>query len=253
MISNYRTQDDDFVVILQVKDFINRTFFSITTHLTNTALDLKHEVESERDNLSAQNMRLVFSGHLLNDYFTLISQGIKNGSTLYLISEKPQHNAKDEFKNDSVCSSKPNESKSSTSLLHIFQVSRSCVRARHVKLSLNNAIISLDQAFSSNTIYIFSGEILDKTRSFEYYNITNESTIVLLPIDYSNSDPSIMEKWLKLTNDKENFQSLVDSNTKKSCTRENSRLIDLKYNNLELNRKQFLSFYNEQVKKFNDF
>lgn len=78
----------DFMATLQINDRINCTKFYIKVLLSNSGLDLKNDIECEQNNLSADSIRLVFSGNLLNDYFSLSHQGIKHGSVIFLIPKK---------------------------------------------------------------------------------------------------------------------------------------------------------------------
>lgn len=76
------------MVTLKVNDKINFTQFFIKVNLTNSGFDLKNEIEIEREDLSARDIRLIFSGRILDDYFSLFHQGIKDGSEIFLIAKK---------------------------------------------------------------------------------------------------------------------------------------------------------------------
>lgn len=82
------------VVSLLINDKINKSKFIIKTQLMNSGLDLKKEIENEREILSYNKIRLVSSGFLINDFYSLQYQGIKNGSIIYLISENYKKNMK---------------------------------------------------------------------------------------------------------------------------------------------------------------
>lgn len=233
--------DENLIVILHIKDNINQSNFYVKVPLSISGHDLKKEIESQNENLEYQNMRLVFNGKLLSDYFSLYHQGIKNSSVIYLIPQKVQ-----KIEDNETLETPLNNNKSSTKQrLRVFQVSQTCVRAKTVELYLKSSIFKLDGVFTTNTLYIYHGTILDKTKTFEYYNIINESTIIILPADLAKANPSFLEKWIKITNDSDGFQLMIDSKAKKSCIRESSRLIDISYNNLELKRKAYFSVFNE--------
>lgn len=240
---NYKNVNNQ--IILTIKDRINQSTFDINASQDISGLDLKNAIEEKIENLKAQDIRLVYSGHQLNDYFSLHHQGIKNKSILYLIPQKVKKLEDDQISDKSDQSLNSNGASSTASFLNVFQVSNRCVRIRKIKLFLNYLIIKLDHAFQPDSIYIFNGIVLDKSKPFEYYNIKNESTIVFIPKELSLSNPILLEKWLKLTNDPDCFQTLVDSKTKKSCSKEGSRLIDLKYNNIELKKNRYRSILND--------
>lgn len=225
--------------ILLIKDNINQTKFYVKVPLSISGLDLMNEIETQNDKLKGQKFRLVFAGKLLNDYFSLHRQGIKNTSVIYLIHQKIQET---ETSNDSENTIKINDN---SAFLYIFQVGQKCTRTRKVKLFLNSLINKLDAAFSTNSLYVYNGMVLDKTNTFNFYNIKNEATIVFIPEGLSKANPGLLDKWINLTNDACRFQTLIDSNTKKTCARESSRLIDIKYNNLELKKRSYHSVFNE--------
>lgn len=78
----------DSIVTLQINDRINFTRFYIRVHLEKSGFDLKNEIELEHEGLSANNIRLIFAGRVLDDYFSLYHQGIKHGSIIFLIAKK---------------------------------------------------------------------------------------------------------------------------------------------------------------------
>lgn len=237
-------------ITLKIRDNINNEVFDIKVPLSYSGYDLKMEIANEHENLFADNMRLVFSGKLLNDFFSLDFQKIKNNSAIFLISQPKPKKDLDEPENQIK---NVDNNDSSTTLLHILQVNPRVVNKRKAKLRLESYIVNMDHIFSSNTIYIYHGEILDKYQTFDYYGIHNDSIIVVLPEDYSNENPALLDKWIKMSSDSETFQNLISSNANKSCKAENSRLIDMRYNNIELNRKHYLSVFNEQNVNLNNY
>lgn len=73
---------------LQINDRINITQFYVKVHLENSGFDLKKEIEFEHESLSANSIRLIFSGRVVSDDFSLFHQGIKHGSIIFLIAKK---------------------------------------------------------------------------------------------------------------------------------------------------------------------
>lgn len=226
-----------------IKDKINREIFNITINLTNSVLDLKKEIEFIRDDKSLSNIRLVHSGYLLNDFFSLYSQGVKSGSTIYLIQEltcKNGNNSTIDHNTDFL-----KNAFSSYPKIHVLFLKPLLPCIKIIKICLNMNISSMDTAFTQNTIYLFKGEILDKQQTFKYYNINDNDSLVCIPVDSAQYNSFLVDKWLKRTNDSENFQMYIDSNTKKSCQNENAKKADIRYHRIELNKKRYFRTFNE--------
>lgn len=87
-----KAKNFNMIVSLLVKDKINSTSFIIKTNLTNSGIDLKKQIENERDNIFFDKIRLISSGSIVNDFYSLQHQGFKNGSIIFLIPEKKLKN-----------------------------------------------------------------------------------------------------------------------------------------------------------------
>lgn len=232
------------MVSIQIKNLINQEIFYININLTSSVFDLKKEIESQQENISASGIRLVFSGHLLNDFFSLYSQGVKNDSIIYLIGGEYNKNSSNSFdiENESIYRStsfllKPN--------IHVLQLKPffSCIKS--IRIRLNSQISTLDKAFSVDSKYIFKGEVLDKEQTFEYYSIISGDSIVSIQCEYTEENSNLIEKWIKRTNDYETYQKFIDSNVKTNCQNENAKRIDIRYHKIELNKKRYYKMFNE--------
>lgn len=87
MTKNFKYKAYDPIVSLLIKDKINESEFIINIFLTCSGLDLKKEIQNEKETLFFDKIRLITSGFLINDFFSLQYQGIQNGSVIYLIPE----------------------------------------------------------------------------------------------------------------------------------------------------------------------
>lgn len=148
-----------------------------------------------------------------------------------------------EATNEPICTNEPSNfvSNARSDALRVY-VYQPFVRIRHIKLNAYCSIDILNGLYSPNSIYIFNGQILDTKRSFASYNLVNGNKIVCLPSHIEKSNPQYMEKWLRLTSDKENFEKRIDLNIKQSSRKELARIKDIKFQKLELKRKRFISY-----------
>ena len=112
-------------------------------------------------------------------------------------------------------------------------------RIKHIKLNKNSSISILNDIYPKDSLYIYSGQILDISRSFVYYNIKKDNKIVLIPSNMKKRNPNFIDKWLKLTNDKEQFEDMVNIKMKKTSRSELARLRDIKCMKNELKQKRF--------------
>lgn len=124
-------------------------------------------------------------------------------------------------------------------------------RIQNIKLNSNSPISILNRIYPTNSIYIYYGQILDVEKTFLYYGISNENKIVFLPF---KSNCSLIDKYLKLTSDKESFEQRIDLNIKNNSKNELARLRDIMFNKFELKRKQFrLYLKSRNIQQYNLF
>lgn len=148
-----------------------------------------------------------------------------------------------EDRNETICTNEPSNFLPSfpSNILRIY-IYQPFIRIRSIKLNAYVPISILNNMYPPDSIYIFNGQVLDTQRSFVSYQITNGNKIVLLPSHVKNSNINYMEKWLKLTGDKENFEKRIELNIKQNSRMELARLKDLKFQKFELKRKRFNSY-----------
>lgn len=231
--------------IVHIKDKINDEIFDISIDLTNSVLDLKKLIEHNYNNISACNIRLVFSGHLLSDFFSLYSQGVKNDSIIYLINNKNDNFISLPQDEQSQNSDKISSSKLTTKIkvLHLKPTMNSI---KVILINCDSVISRFDQVFSKDSIYIFKGEVLDKEKTIDYYGISDGNCLVCIPKDFINNDSNLINKWIKQTKDDESFQNYIDSNTNKNCRKEIAKHADIKFQKIELNKNRYYKTFNEE-------
>lgn len=128
------------------------------------------------------------------------------------------------------------------SMIMTIYVYQPCVRIRHIKLNAMNSISILGRVYPCDSIYIFKGQILDISKTFFDYRISNENKIVLISPYMTRSDSYLVEKWIKITNDYENFDERISISINKNSRTELSRIKDIKFFKLEIKRKKFDKF-----------
>lgn len=148
-----------------------------------------------------------------------------------------------EDSNETICANEPSSfiSNLPSDVLKIY-VYQPFVRIRHIKINGLCPISILNGLYPSDSVYIFNGQILDSQKSFLSYNLVNGSKVVLLPSHVTQSNPQFLEKWLRLTGDKDNFEQRIDLNINQNSRRELAKIKDLKIQKLELKRKRFNSY-----------
>ena len=122
------------------------------------------------------------------------------------------------------------------------------VRIRYIRLKENSCISVLSSIYSPDSIYIYDGQILNSDKTFREYNIGEGNKMVLLPSSMMVSNYSFVEKWLKLTSNKESFEEKIDLNMVKGSQKELARIKDIKFNKLD-EKKKFLGKYFNTHKK----
>lgn len=128
--------------------------------------------------------------------------------------------------------------------IYVFQPR---LRIRHIKLKSQESISVLGQLYPTDSIYLFNGQLLDIKKTFFDYNISNENKIVLLSSSQINSNPGLIDKWIKLTSDKDNFEYRIGLNINKLSRIEIAKIRDLKFKKLETKRKHFRSYYDSKM------
>ncbi|KAK8836673.1 hypothetical protein M9Y10_037610 [Tritrichomonas musculus] len=113
------------------------------------------------------------------------------------------------------------------------------IRFNHIRLNKNSSISVLNNIYPKDSIYIYSGQILDVSKSFVDYDIKEDNKIVLFPSSMKKQNPNFINKWLRLTNNKEQFEEIVNLN--KSYRNELARLQDIKRMKKDLKRRNFYS------------
>lgn len=147
-----------------------------------------------------------------------------------------------EDSNETICANEPSFiSNLPSDALRIY-VYQPFVRIRHIKINGLCPISILNGLYPSDSVYIFNGQILDSQKSFLFYNLVNGSKVVLLPSHVKQSNPQFLEKWLRLTSDKENFEQRINLNINQNSRKELAKIKDLKIQRLELKRKRFNSY-----------
>lgn len=146
----------------------------------------------------------------------------------------------------------PSSEYSSLNQIYIYVIVP-LTRVSHIKLNPNNSISVLNQVYQPNSMYIFNGKILDIQKSFVYYRICSENKIVNISQSMLKKDPNIVEKWMKLTSDKENFEKKVDTSINKKNRNEIARLRDMKFIKCEFKKKHLGSYLQKfHAKKTNN-
>lgn len=113
------------------------------------------------------------------------------------------------------------------------------IRFNHIRLNKNSSIKVLNNIYPKDSIYIYGGQILDVSKSFVDYDIKEDNKIVLFPSSMKKRNPNFIDKWLRLTNNKEQFEEIVNLN--KSYRNELARLQDIKSMKKELKQRSFCS------------
>lgn len=116
------------------------------------------------------------------------------------------------------------------------------MRIQKVQIKSERTISSLSRHYLKNMVFIYKGQILDKEKSFSFYEIQNGSKIAMIPEDSTKSNPYFQEKWLNITNDSETFDKTIELNINSDFRKELSRLSDIKHQRMEMKQRNH-SFY----------
>ena len=108
-----------------------------------------------------------------------------------------------------------------------------------IKINNDSSLSLLDSVFTSESIYIYNGRVLDKDQSFIKYNIAPESAIVSLSPKIIQKYKNITEKWIKITSNNEIFNQKIKMNASKENQKEIARIRDIKSMRNEMKHKQF--------------
>ena len=117
-----------------------------------------------------------------------------------------------------------------------------CVRIKHIKLNIRSCISILARVYPEDSTYIFKGQILDISKTFFDYQITNENKIVSISPQMMKHDSCLVEKWIQMTNDYETFEERLNIDINKNSRREIARIKDLKFIKFEIKRKKLDRF-----------
>lgn len=125
--------------------------------------------------------------------------------------------------------------------LHIIQI----------KLNANIPISTLNNLFPYESLFLYNGQILDSQKNFIEYKISDNGKIVMIPSFLLKSNPSFIEKWLKETKNRENFEFKINIRINKRNNNELARLKDLKLFKKEMRQKNMKKFNKkEKVLKY---
>lgn len=116
------------------------------------------------------------------------------------------------------------------------------MRIQRLRVKSDRTISSLSRNYLRDMTFIFNGQILNKDQTFSFYCIPDGSKIAMIPEDAMKADPTFREKWLNITCDKENFDKKIEMSTNSDCRKEMSRLSDIRYQKLELKRRNHSFF-----------
>lgn len=246
-MKSFNRNDDQYPyvnAILHVKDNINNKMFDININLSSSVLDLKKEIEYSSDNLSSSNIRLVSSGHLLNDFFSLYSQGIQNNSIIFIIQRshskiESELNLEGEKENETT-----ENFSNSTIIINVYLVQPVVSSIKIIKIQSYSSISKLESVFPKST-FIFKREILDKKQTFDYYGISNNDSIASIGSSFSQ-EKLLIDKIIKKTSDYDEFKRSIEINKSKNYRNELARKIDFKYTKIELSKKRYLRTFNDE-------
>lgn len=156
-------------------------------------------------------------------------------------------------------SSEPNRSDDSyvvpTSDIPKIFVYEPGIRIRSINLDFNYSISVLNRIYPNDSIYIYNGHVLDTQKSFKFYNMENGNKIVLVRKIDLQQNPNIIDKWINLTNKKDEFEEKINLNIKSDYRREIARIKDIKFCKMTNKKKRFNNFINshfkDEIKSFN--
>ena len=97
----------------------------------------------------------------------------------------------------------------------------------------------MNRIYPIDSIYIFNGLILDNKKSFSDYGIKNDDKIVLISSKETNRNSGLLDKWIKITEDKNHFEERMSYNIKRENRQEIARLRDIKAFKYEMKPKRF--------------
>ena len=136
------------------------------------------------------------------------------------------------------------DSSSSNEIIKIL-VYQPYIRIRSINLYPSITVSVLNTIYPSNSKYLFNMQILDHTKTFNYYNIKNGNIIVLISENMMESNPDSINKWLKLTN-RNDFEDRINLNIKEDYRKEIARIKDIKYFKMEDKKKKYANFIKSQ-------
>ncbi|OHS93969.1 hypothetical protein TRFO_11441 [Tritrichomonas foetus] len=121
------------------------------------------------------------------------------------------------------------------------------MRIQHVRININKPISTLDHIYNTDKTFIYNGQILDKQKTFENYNISDGSKIVMLTDEIYKNNKSYADRWLHITRDGDIFNERIEMTTNVECKKEIARLSDLKFGKLELKPKRLLRAFSQPI------
>lgn len=101
-------------------------------------------------------------------------------------------------------------------------------RIKHIKIRPFYFISVLNVIFPSDSMLIYKGQVLDRKKTFENYQIKNEDKIVVLPFHLTKSSPELIEKWKNETLDTENFDNKIKVQINPNSRKEIARIRDFR-------------------------
>jgi hypothetical protein len=84
--------------------------------------------------------------------------------------------------------------------------------------------------------FIFNGELLDGSRTLDFYSITNHDAIVAVP---ANGPRATADHWMRATRDSDAFMETIQFATNRTSRADFLRLKDLRANRLECRPRAF--------------
>lgn len=121
------------------------------------------------------------------------------------------------------------------------------MRIQRLRVKSDRTISTLSSNYIRDMTFIYKGQILNKDQTFSFYDIPDGSKIAMIPEDAMKANPSFREKWLNITCDKENFDKKIEMSTNSDCRKEMSRLSDIRYQKLELKRRNHSFFIRSRM------
>ena len=113
------------------------------------------------------------------------------------------------------------------------------IKIRHIKLNIHSKVSILSKIYPIDSIYIYHGLIIEHQKTFLDYNIQKDNKIVMISSYESTQKPELIDKWVKITKDKENFENRMYLNIDQNSRKELARLRDIKSFKSEMMRKRF--------------